>query len=313
LLLGQTDPLWLNLSVSAATALLGALAVSSVTLLFTYGRHLKQIIEAKPVRGSANSGRLLDRVGRFFAPSSGRRAGFDFFLLTVTRSQRHRLALAALLALGLAVSIQGSVVSVFGLTANAQTTINTLSLPLICSFFVIAALLWVTTIPLGSRPAWILEIVGTDRYPDLIEGARRAVGMTSIAAPMAIAVIAFTWKFPLALAIRYLLMTTLLVLLAAAVAGRQVRQVPFSTRMRRLRPPHLIVVLIGGWLLFTAYAYETAQLQMWAAETLTRTSIVSVVLVTFIAVIACIPIELIPPDDTRWTDEEGLLLAQLEP
>lgn len=311
-MLGQTDPLWIALARTAWTALGGTAAVATATLALTYSRHLKQLVEAKPARGSAHSSRLLALVSRMFTRTPGQRAGFEFFLCTISRSQRHRLSIAALLAFAVALSVQGDVIGMFGLSQQVQMTINALSMPLIFSFFAIAGLLWASTIPLGAKPAWIFEIAGSDRYPEIIAGCRRALIAATVLFPAILALATFFWKSPVAMAARYLVMTSLLLVIASVVAGRKVRQLSFSPNMRRFRPPHLIVVLIGGWLIFTLYTYMATQLQMWAAESLTRTAVVSAIFAAIVAGIVLRPIELIPPDTTRWLGEEGLLLPQLE-
>jgi hypothetical protein len=314
-LLGHGDHVWNAMAFRAQSALGILIDVSAVMIAITYARHMKQVLEAKPggTTSRAPAAMLTRLVARQLARTPVRRAGCEFVLLTLLRSHRHRLVFASFMALALAFSLHGGVIAVAGLAERDDPAIGVLSAPLVLSFFTMLGILWAMTMPTGGRARWVFDVAAEGHRAEVVAGARRAFLAISIGLPTLAAIPLFLWRFPLSVALDFLLTTTLLIWLASSIAARLVRSIPFIRREQRFRPPQLSLVIFSVWFAFTMYSYFMARLELWAAHSFEAMSILCALSSMAATLAMRRPVAYDEPIPEWWTKEEGLLLVEVNP
>lgn len=313
-LLGHGDRIWMALAIRAQRALGLSIAISLIMVATTYGRHMKQVIEAKPGGTSkrAPAAAIVRVISGWITRTPEQRAGCEFVLLTLLRSHKHRLVLASFMALALAFTVQGGVIMVAGLGTEDNPAIGVLSAPLILSFFTMLGLLWAMTMPTGGRARWVFEIAAEGRRAAVVNGTRRGFLVLSMGVPIFAAVPLYLWRFG-AQAKPYLAMTILLICFASAAAARLVKTLPFIRTERRFAPPQLSLVLFTVWFAFTIYSYAMARLELSIASSLIGTATFCTLLATGLVLALWRPVAYEDPTPDWWYREEGLLLVEVKP
>jgi hypothetical protein len=313
-LLGHGDHFWMAMAMRAQRAIGWSMAITAVMVPITYGRHMKQVLEATPGGTSkrAPAAAIARAVSGWMTRTPEQRAGCEFVLLTVLRSHKHRLVLASFMALALAFTVQGGVVVVAGLGNLDNPEVGVLSAPLILSFFTMLGLLWAMTMPTGGRARWVFEIAAEGRRAAVVSGARRAFLVSSAGVPILATVPLYVWRFG-ARAIPYLGMTILLICFASAAAARLVTTIPFIRTERRFAPPQLSLVLFTVWFAFTMYSYAMARLELSIVWSPIGTAVFCTLLVTGLILALWRPVAYEDPTPDWWQREEGLLLVEVKP
>lgn len=312
-LLGHGDRVWAQMAMRAQYALALLVGLSAAMLVITYARHMRQVLEAKPGGRTSKAplAWLARHASRVVARTPEQRAGCEFVLLTLLRSHKHRLVFASFMALALAFSVHGGVIAVAGHTRLDDPAIGILAAPLVLSFFTMLGALWAMTMPTGGRARWVFEIAAEGRRADVVNGARRAFLLVTMAVPTLAAAPLFFWSFGLHTAAVYLAITALIIVFASSVAARMVKTVPFIRREQRFRPPQLSLVIFATWFAFTMYSYLMARLELWAAESSRRAAVVCVVLAAAAVLTLMRPVAYEEPVPDWWRKEEGLLLVEV--
>ena len=266
------DPdVYRGLSATAVRVFAATLSIASVAYAIGFRRMVNRTLETPPDTAGPAGGlpRAAARVATAaLARHPVARAVAAFATASTVRSRRHRLIIAAYVGIGLAFVI-GSFLSPFtGIAEDALAeslsapSVRLLSIPFILSFFVLAALRVMFTVPTEIRANWVFRITEIDDRGAYLSGARAALWMLGVApvalvtSPLYLAL----WEPGLALA-----HTVFWVLMAGVLTEMllcRFDKVPFAcsyvpgkANLRLLWPAYALALL--------AYASWTAQLELW--------------------------------------------------
>jgi hypothetical protein len=271
-----------NLALAAIGGLLGAWGAA----LFLYSRgHRRHLSDLQDLFAPSPSwSRVwLQRIGGWLAGSIVQRpearATFFFTLNTLARSARHRLLVAAYVAIGFALAVVGvtGVVTRGGLSGLAAPTPVLLSVQLILSFCLLVGVRVALAVPAELRANWIFRLAGGDATVHLLTGARRAVAF-GIALPFAAAFLplqAALWGARIG--VLHFACASLLSLILVETLFLGFRKVPFTCGYMAGKAN--VKVLWPVYLLSFAFCtYGFANLEAWAFVTGTRVATLAAVL-----------------------------------
>ncbi len=246
------------LAARALLALAGALAAFVVGYAASYRRFVRRTLETPGPGGAGDfiGRRLLEGLAsRLFARDPGARAVFDFSLVTLARSRRHRLFLAGFAGAGLAIALGGGLIS----PSNAPDP-ATLALPLVLTFFLAVGLRVVLEVPVDLPAHWIIRVGGDGRPDRLLEGARRAFLMLAVLPPALLAVPGAVHAWGVPPAVRQFLYDAALGALLVEILLVGFRKAPFAASYVPGRANLKVTILpwVGA---FLAYAYALANLE----------------------------------------------------
>ncbi|MCY4078488.1 MAG: hypothetical protein OXH04_23995 [Acidobacteria bacterium] len=185
------DPdVYRHLAATAVLAFAAALSVAAVAYGIGLRRMMGQALEA-PLDGSGRAGALSRPVARLATAALARhpvaRAVAAFAAASTVRSRRHRLIVAAYVGVGLAFVIGSFLSPITGIARGALAepltapSVRLLSIPFILSFFVLAALRVMFTVPTELRANWIFRLTEIDDRGAYLTGARTALWMLGVA------------------------------------------------------------------------------------------------------------------------------------
>ena len=255
----------------AATAV-NAVAVALSIAAFAYGlgfrRTMRQTLETPPdaPRPAGGLSRAAARATLVRGPVE--QAVAAFAAASVARSRRHRLFVAAYAGLGLAFVIGSFLSPVTGIAEDALAeplsapSVRLLSIPFILSFFLVAALRVMFTVPTEIRANWIFRMTELDDRGAYLAGARAALWMLGVA-PVALVtcpIYLVLWGPGLAFGhtLFWLLMAgglTELLLCRFHKVPFACSYVPGRANVKLLWPLYALAL--------TAYAFWTARLEIW--------------------------------------------------
>ena len=266
------DPdVYRGLAATAVKAVAVALSIAAFAYGVGFRRTMRQTLETPPEtpRRAGALSRVAARLGRAtLMRGPVEQAVTAFAAASAARSRRHRLIVAAYAGFGLAFVI-GSFLSPFtGIAEDALAeplsapSARLLSIPFLLSFFLLAALRVMFTVPTEIRANWIFRLTEIDDCGAYLTGARAALWMLGVA-PVALVTtplyLAF-WGPGLALG-----HTVFWLLMAGGLAELLLcgfHKVPFAcsyvpgkANVKLLWPLYALAL--------TAYASWTAQLELW--------------------------------------------------
>ena len=258
----------------AATAVkAGAVALSIAAFAYGVGfrRTMRQTLET-PQDAPRRAGALSRAAARLARATLVRgpveQAVAAFAAASAARSRRHRLIVAAYAGLGVAFVI-GSFLSPFtGIAEDALAeplsapSVRLLSIPFFLSFFLLAALRVMFTVPTEIRANWIFRMTEIDDRGAYLDGARAALWMLGVA-PVALVtcpIYLVLWGPGLAFGhtLFWLLMAgglTELLLCRFHKVPFACSYVPGRANVKLLWPLYALAL--------TAYASWTARLELW--------------------------------------------------
>jgi hypothetical protein len=133
------------------------------------------------VSGPGRIRRALARLELALIPHPVERAIYSFVLRTLSRSPRQRLLFTAYLGVGFSMVSQSLIAFVVESRHPwSQPTVGLLSLQLVLSFFTVAGLRIVFSIPADCRSNWVFRTAKTARPNEYIGGVRKAMIALSI-------------------------------------------------------------------------------------------------------------------------------------
>ena len=266
------DPdVYRRLAATAGLAFAATLSVAAVAYGIGFRRMMGRALET-PLDVSGRAGTLSRAVARLATAALARhpvaRAVAAFAAASTVRSRRHRLIIAAYVGLGIAFVIGSFLSPLTGIAQDALAepftapSVRLLSIPFILSFFVLAALRVMFTVPTEIRANWIFRLTEIDDRGAYLNGARTALWMLGVA-PVALVttpIYLALWGPGLAFA-----HTVFWVLMAGALTELllcRFRRVPFActyvpgkANVKLLWPLYALAL--------TAYASWTARLELW--------------------------------------------------
>ena len=191
-----------------------------------------------------------------------------FAAASAARSRRHRLIVAAYVGLGLAFVIGSFLSPITGIAEDALAeplsapSVRLLSIPFFLSFFLLAALRVMFTVPTEIRANWIFRMTETDDRGAYLTGARAALWMLGVAPVALVTTPLYLALWGPGLAFGH---TVFWLLMAGGLAELllcRFHKVPFActyvpgkANVKLLWPLYALAL--------TAYASWTAQLELW--------------------------------------------------
>jgi hypothetical protein len=267
-------PVLHNLGLAAIAGFVTAWGVALFFFSRAHRRHLSDLRDVS-AWGPSRARARLQAIGRYLAGAVVRRpearATFFFTLNALARSARHRLSVAAYVAVGFALAVVGvtGVVGRSGLHGLFDPAPGLLAVQLILSFFLLVGVRAALEVPAELKSNWVFRLTGGDTTVDLLAGARRAVAF-GIALPFAAAFLpvqAALWGPRVGLL--HFVCALLLSLALVEVLFLGFRKVPFTCGY--LAGKANVKVLWPVYLLsFALYTYGFANLEAWAFRSDTR-------------------------------------------
>ena len=261
-MVGIKDPAFEALARIAVRALSAVAALSMLTYLIAYRRHVRKSLEALDIalNGPGFVHRLASALaGRCLSPAE--HAVFGFTCKTIRRSSKHWLFLSAYVGVGFAAVVETlmSLLSRRGFAVLARADAPLLSIQLVLSFFLISGLRFIFTIPAELGSNWVFQISEGDERIAGIAAARKAViGLVAPVFLLLFPVHALLWGIRTALlhmafgfALSVLLMEFLL---------RNFRKIPFTCSYLP-GSAKLSARWFGYWFVFGMYAYTMAGIE----------------------------------------------------
>jgi len=188
-LLGNSDPIFHRLALIAAASLaipvLGFFAAASLS----YRRHIRRAWEEK--RKSAVTQKIKNSLSTVFNAVAFRnptqRAVFSFFGKTMLRSQIHKVRFISYLAVAMALSLILMATKFVRGAPLVVTNRTLLSIPLVFSFFLVAGIRSVSSVPAAAEARWIFRLVEFSERKHVFIGFKKAV-FFGLLGPLALAV-----------------------------------------------------------------------------------------------------------------------------
>ena len=258
----------------AATAF-NAVAVALSIAAFAYGvgfrRTMRRTLETPP--DAARRPGALSRAAARLARATLVRGPVEqavaaFAAASAARSRRHRLFIAAYVGLGLAFVIGAFLSPITGIAEDALAeplsapSVRLLSIPFFLSFFVLAALRVIFTVPTEIRANWIFRMTEIDDRGAYLTGARAALWMLGVAPVALVTTPLYLALWGPGLALGHTAFWLLMAGMLTELLLCQFHKVPFAcsyvpgkANVKLLWPLYALAL--------TAYASWTARLELW--------------------------------------------------
>jgi hypothetical protein len=257
---GTADAQFHSLARSALYALAAAGGCAVAAYAAAYGRFTRASLEGAVNAAHKTSSHrgVLHLAGshliRRFAGNPVERATFRFTLLTILRSPKHRLIMAAYVGTGLAIVL----VEIVALSTGSGDALGPakqmalLSLPLVISFFLLSGMRFVFNIPCELSANWVFQMTEHLEKRKYVSGVRKCM-LLVVVAPLAIIVLpVYSLLFGPASAIVHTVYCSLLSLLMIEALTFRLEKVPFACSYAPGKVP-VVALLCGYWLAFMAY------------------------------------------------------------
>jgi hypothetical protein len=255
------------MAATAVSANLLAFLIVGGTYWLGYRRLERRAIEGLEPTGGG-PGRLGASVRRTLLGSRIRDpaewAVFSFTVKSLTRSRRHRLALAAYIGFGLAVVVAGFLGPALRREsiATSMPDVMLVSVPLVVSFFTVVGLRVLLNLPTELKAGWIFRMTETDDKRVYLRSVRKAILILGLGTTVVITfpVYAALWGVQIAAehAAFWLLMGAVLVealLLTYRSVPFTYPYVPGKTNVKLLWPLYLLAM--------TTYSFTASRIGVW--------------------------------------------------
>jgi hypothetical protein len=265
-LLGENDLVYQSLARISLWAFAIVAAISLVTYAACYMRHVQQSLEAagsvarEPLRRHSLLAWMADR---FIVRNQPERAAFYFIAKTLARSAKHRLFFATFVGVGCAFVAEGLVAlfSSDGLWRLSRPDAILLSVPLVLSFFMLAGLRGIFTIPAELPANWIFQLTEGGDGRACLAAARKAMIALAVL-PLFLLLFPLygvLWGWPTALL--NLIFGLVLSLALTETLLLRFQKMPFTCSYLPGKG-NLGVRAMANWFAFTTYAYTMARLEV---------------------------------------------------
>jgi hypothetical protein len=266
-ILGRADAVFHSLATRAVAVLTATVVASLGFYAASYGRYFRRIPEMMEVAatGPGTMKRFVAHCfDRFAHLDAFERACFHFATKTLARSQRHRLMLAAFVALGVAIAIQEMATnwSGAGLAAAPVPSAELLSAPLAIGFFLLFGMRFIFNVPAELRANWAFRILPEHRGDQARRAAREL--MLMFLAPVVIVTFVTYWTIygaRIGMAHAAFVLLASLTLADTLLVGY--RKIPFTCSYSAGKQ-NVVVALLLYFLLFLFFSSSLAHLEYWA-------------------------------------------------
>jgi hypothetical protein len=263
-LIGIHTPPFDALAVVGVRALVVCIAVSLICYVLGYKRQLRRFIEA-PEEVTTAPGAIRSALEKALNALVLRhpveRACFYFVIAALGRSRTHRLFLSLYIAAGLAFILEGVASDPYAMVRGTHSPpLTLLSLPLIFSFFALAGMRFVFTLPIELRSNWLFQLTADVDREKYLSGVTKAMLLCAL-------VPVWIWLLPLAIvlwgpvqAIAVFLYSIALCVLLTSVLLDGFYKIPFACAYMpgRAKVARRWPLYVFG---FTAYAFSMAELE----------------------------------------------------
>lgn len=176
-LVGNSDSLFLTLSVFAVFAFILPSLAFYLTGVLGYGRYITKMQEAKKktLHFVKLKKFLLKLFNRVFLRSCVQRAVFYFFGKILKKSIFHKMRLTTYLAASIAVILVILVSSSGIIQTLSSVNTSLLSIPLILSFFLLVGIRVIVNIPITVEANWIFRLTETIDKKDYFTGLKKGI------------------------------------------------------------------------------------------------------------------------------------------
>jgi hypothetical protein len=265
-MLGTTDRALKSLAAIAVAAT--ALAVTAFLMVYavSYKRHYRRSLEGEII-ATATLGELSRSVfrllDRFVVRNPVEQASFSFVSKTIFRSNKHRLYWGAYLSVGLALVFVGLVTPVspeYGTLARLDSAL--LSIPLVLSFFVLAGMRVIFTVPAELPSNWVFKLTENESRKKHFFATHKVMFYFGTL-PLFVVLLPFylfLWGWPTTLLHFSYGMTLSLILIEVLLL--KFHKIPFTCSYL---PGKANIKLLWSVYLFsfTTYAYTMTKLESW--------------------------------------------------
>jgi hypothetical protein len=217
---------------TALAALGAAFILAVLSYAVSYRKRFMQIPEMLDVpTGNAPRFATLRRFSdRILLRTAPERASYRFILMTLFRSERHCVALAAFTGLGIVIASQVSFEAYSEMQAGAggAPTAAILSIPLILAFCVLAGLRFVFEIPGDLRANWIFRLLVDSRNSVGRGAARKIMLMFTLPAVLFVAMPLYAWRWGWLVSALHTAVVVLWIVLLGEIFLVRFRKIPFT-------------------------------------------------------------------------------------
>ena len=179
MLRGRANPAMLELSKLCIPALFALGLIAFATYAAGYRRHFVQIGEIADGAGIAahKAAWRFNLLDRFVLKSPTQRGCFRFVVLTLVRSEAHRLMMTGVAGLALVLASQSLMNAFDGAKSarDAALTPEALSIPFIVTFLIVIGLRVVFEVPAELRANWIFQLTLDAERQECASLARRVI------------------------------------------------------------------------------------------------------------------------------------------
>jgi hypothetical protein len=249
--LGTPSPEAWELAHYAVYGLAIAFAVAVVSYSAGYGRFVRRAVEDSGLAPAPPRQRLRwlrAFADRYLLRDGRERAVFHFVRRTVMRSRMHRLILAGYLSVGLTYALLGF--------AGA---------PLVLSFFALLGLRVLFSVPVDLGANWLFRITERPRPTAELSAIWKLMFSAAVAPMTVLSLPVYSLLWGPGLALRHVVLITLLALIAVEALLGDFRKIPFTCSYLPGKSNLKMMFVVYG-VTFSSIAWAVTHVEMWAAR-----------------------------------------------
>jgi hypothetical protein len=251
-LLGVSQGREVFIALAQPALVMMAVAVACVPMtLLLWSRSLRVLVSAAPGEAPEGARALARTLPALLARRPLDRALIQFFLATLWRSPRHRLAVLTAAGLAMAVSLEGSLVLVGRALYEPQRWLTEFAVPVLVLLSLLAVFRWLLTVPAELPASWVLGLVMPT--PGVV--VRRAVGrvlvLIAVVPALLLAAALSVWQGGLLSAAAHASIVLVIGLSLVEHGLSRVTSMPFATEylpgrsnLKARWPIHALVLLV---------------------------------------------------------------------
>ncbi len=232
MLLGTTTPVVLWLANVALIALAAAVAVAIVSYALGYARYVRRAVEDAGLAPRVREARGIFRrlTDRFVVRTARERAVYRFVWRTMTRSRTHRLIFAGYMSAGLVYLALGNIglVEGRGIEGYFRPDAASGAIPLVLSFFALAGMRALFSIPVDLRANWMFRITEQAAPHETLGAVRKLMFIACILPAVLFAAPMYSFLWGSATGMRFAVLVLLILLIVLEKLMRDFRKLPFT-------------------------------------------------------------------------------------
>ncbi|HWR50383.1 MAG TPA: hypothetical protein VN428_04720 [Bryobacteraceae bacterium] len=258
-IMGSTLPVVGWLARMAVGGLGLAVAIAALGYWAGYARYVRRTIEdAGSSASRVRSGRgLLWRLTDWIVVREpGERAVFHFMWRTLTRSRTHRLIFAGYMSLGLTYLAMGNIGLMEGRGAEAflRPDAATGGVPIVLSFFALAGMRNVFSLPVELRANWLFKVTEKATPREALRAVYKLMLMAGVLPAVAFSLPVYSLLWGPATGIRFTVLVLLVELIVMEKLMRDYRKIPFAcsylpgkSNLKLTFGMYVVVFMMAAW------------------------------------------------------------------